>query len=56
MKIARIAVLGVALAAGGGAALMMQGLAAGAGPAPPRAAPTFEVLVAASDLPMGKAI
>jgi pilus assembly protein CpaB len=57
MKFARIAVLGVALAAGGGAALMMQGSPPPApepGPAP--AAPTFEVLVAASDLPMGNSL
>ena len=55
MKFARIAVLGVALAAGGGAALMMQGPPPAPEPAPPPA-PTFEVLVAASDLPMGNSL
>ena len=59
MKIARLAVLGIALAAGGGAALMMRG---GSKPAPaPVAAPapvmpTIEVLVAAIDLPLGQGI
>jgi pilus assembly protein CpaB len=59
MKIARFAVLGIALAAGGGAALMMRG---GSKPAPtPVAAPappmpTVEVLVAAIDLPLGQGI
>jgi pilus assembly protein CpaB len=59
MKVARIAVLGVALAAGGGAALMLRG---GQNPAPvPVAvekahAPTVEVLVAGSDLPMGQSL
>jgi pilus assembly protein CpaB len=56
MKLARIAVLGIALAAGTGAALMMR---SGTKPvetsvatlAP--AAPALEVLVAAADLPLG---
>jgi pilus assembly protein CpaB len=57
MKAARIIVLGVALAAGGGAALMMRG---GSKPAtvaaPPPAPPKTEVLVAATDLPLGQAV
>ena len=57
MKVARIVVLGVALAAGGGAALMMRG---GSKPAPVAAPvpapPKIEVLVAAADLPLGQAV
>jgi pilus assembly protein CpaB len=57
MKVARIIVLGVALAAGGGAALMMRG---GSKPAqvaqPAPALPKVEVLVASADLPLGQAI
>jgi pilus assembly protein CpaB len=57
MKVARILVLGVALAAGGGAALMMRG---GTKPAPVAAPvpapPKIEVLVAATDLPLGQAL
>lgn len=61
MKPARLAVLGVAILAGGGAALMMSG---GETPAPPApqvvaAAPsvrTVEVLVAAVDVPMGQSL
>jgi pilus assembly protein CpaB len=56
MKLARIAVLGVALAAGGGAALMMQGSPPAPEPAAPPPAPAFEVLVAAADLPMGNSL
>jgi pilus assembly protein CpaB len=58
MKVARIVVLGVALAAGGGAALMMRG----DGPKPAQVAaplptpPKIEVLVAASDLPLGQGL
>src|SRR5215212_5147222 len=59
MKVAQLAVLGVALAAGGAAALMMRG-APQPPPAPavvaPPAAPQVEVLVAATDLPMGQAL
>jgi pilus assembly protein CpaB len=55
MKFARIIVLGVALAAGGGAALMLRSKPA---PAPLAQAPvpTSEVLVAAADLPMGQGL
>ena len=60
MKTARIAVLGIALAAGGAAAFLMGG---DAPPSPPpqiiEAAPsikTVEVLVAGSDLPMGQGV
>ncbi len=58
MKVARIVVLGVALAAGGGAALMMRGGGSKPAPvaAPVPAPPKIEVLVAASDLPLGQAI
>src|SRR3954464_15095785 len=59
MKPARLAVLGVALAAGGGAMLMMSG---GDPPAPPAqvvqtpAMNTVDVLVAAADIPMGHSL
>jgi pilus assembly protein CpaB len=58
MKIAQIAVLGIALAAGGGAALMMRG---GSAPKPaptsaPAPAATADVLVAATDLPVGQVL
>jgi pilus assembly protein CpaB len=57
MKIARIAVLGVALAAGGGAALMLRsGPAPAPAAAPAPALPTVEVLVSAGDLPMGQGL
>src|SRR3954464_2274888 len=59
MKVAQFAVLGIALAAGGAAALMMRG-APTPPPAPvvaaPAPAPRIEVLVAAADLPMGQAL
>src|SRR5829696_4757847 len=57
MKVARIAVLGVALAAGGGAALMMGG-----GSPPDRrpaegpAVATTEVLVATADVALGQGV
>ncbi len=59
MKLARIAVLGIALAAGTGAALMLRG-----GTQPARApvtsaaptAPALEVLVASADLPLGHGV
>lgn len=60
MKVARIAVLGIALAAGGAAALLLRG-----GETPPPApvpvaekpqAPKLEVLVAGVDLPMGQSL
>jgi pilus assembly protein CpaB len=58
MKTARLAVLGIALAAGGAAALLMSG--GNPPPPPPKvAAPsiaTVEVLVAAADLPMGQGV
>jgi pilus assembly protein CpaB len=57
MKVARIIVLGVALTAGGAAALMMRG---GSRPAPvaalPPPPPKIEVLVAATDLPLGQSV
>lgn len=57
MKFARIAVLAVALIAGGIAAILVSGDE----PAPPpqivrETAPTAEVLVAASDIPMGSVV
>ena len=59
MKVAQFAVLGIALAAGGAAALMMRG-APTPPPTPivaaPPPAPRVDVLVAASDLPMGQAL
>jgi pilus assembly protein CpaB len=59
MKPARLAVLGIAILAGGAAAFMLGG---GEPPAPPRivevAAPasTVDVLVAAADIPMGQGL
>src|SRR3954447_24922316 len=59
MKPARLAVLGIALAAGVGAMLMMGG---GDPPPPPQvveAAPamrTVDVLVASADIPMGQSL
>ncbi|HEX2134646.1 MAG TPA: Flp pilus assembly protein CpaB [Microvirga sp.] len=59
MKVARIAVLGVAIAAGGAAALLMGG-GSPPGPQPAEsAAPavaTAEILVAAADLGLGEAV
>jgi pilus assembly protein CpaB len=58
MKVAQIAVLGIALAAGSGAALMMSGTPqpspVSAVEAPP--SPRIEVLVASSEVPMGHAL
>ncbi|HEV2557613.1 MAG TPA: Flp pilus assembly protein CpaB [Microvirga sp.] len=58
MKVARIAVLGVAIAAGGAAAIMMGG---GDKPAPQPVAeqpksPRIDILVAGSDLPLGQSV
>jgi pilus assembly protein CpaB len=58
MKVARIAVLGIALAAGATAALMLRGSGA---PRPAPAVeqhkePTLEILVARIDLPMGQSL
>jgi pilus assembly protein CpaB len=57
MKPARLAVLGIALAAGSGAAFLMSGGDPPPTPPPPRVeappAPITEVLVAGADLPMG---
>jgi pilus assembly protein CpaB len=59
MKVAQIAVLGIAVAAGTGAVMMMRGTPQPA-PVPvvqaPPPVPKTEVLVAASDLPMGQAL
>jgi len=60
MKTARLAVLGIALAAGGAAALLISGEDPPAPPPPAAEAappmPTVEVLVAGSDLPMGQGV
>jgi pilus assembly protein CpaB len=60
MKPARLAVLGIALAAGSGAAFLMSGGDPPPPPPAPRAeappAPLTEVLVAATDLPMGQVL
>src|SRR6202021_2759727 len=59
MKAARIVVLGIALAAGGLAAILAGGFGGWAPPPPPPAAPqiaTAEVLVAAKDLGIGTAL
>jgi pilus assembly protein CpaB len=56
MKVARIAVLGVALAAGGGAALMMGGGSPDPLPAAGPALSTADVLVATSDVALGQGI
>src|SRR3712207_1382712 len=59
MKPARLAVLAVAVLAGGAAAFMMRG---GEPPPPPKivevpaTARTVDVLVAASDIPMGQSV
>jgi pilus assembly protein CpaB len=61
MRVARVAVLGVAIVAGGGAAIMVAG---GGQPAPPPtpvavappAMKTVDVLVAAQDLPIGQTL
>lgn len=60
MKPARLAVLAIALVAGGGAAYLMSGEAPAPAPAPVAAAPQptglTDVLVAAAALPMGQTI
>eukprot|EP00918_Siedleckia_nematoides_P098056 GHVU01214712.1.p1 GENE.GHVU01214712.1~~GHVU01214712.1.p1 ORF type:complete len:258 (+),score=44.69 GHVU01214712.1:59-832(+) len=56
MKVARIAVLGIALSAGLGAALMMRGGSPDPAPAPAPAIPKSELLVAASDVAMGQSL
>jgi pilus assembly protein CpaB len=62
MNSARLAVLGIALVAGAGAAYMMSGGEPPPPPAPvavapqPPPLPTVEVLVAAADLPMGQTL
>jgi pilus assembly protein CpaB len=57
MKVARIAVLGVALAAGGGAALMMgRGSPPDRRPAEGPAVATTEVLVATADVALGQGV
>ncbi len=62
MNSARIAVLGIAIVAGAGAAYLMSGgepppaPVALAPPPPPPPIPTVEVLVAAADLPMGQTL
>jgi pilus assembly protein CpaB len=59
MKPARLAVLGVAILSGGAAALMMGGSEPPPPPPPPPVAQTIpmsDVLVAASDLPMGQTL
>jgi pilus assembly protein CpaB len=58
MKVAQIAVLGIALAAGSGAALMMSGAPQPSPVAVVEAPPSarIEVLVASSEVPMGQAL
>lgn len=60
MKPARLAVLGIAIAAGGAAALMMGGKSPPPAPVvvaePPPAVKTADVLVAASDIGMGQGL
>ena len=59
MKPARLAVLGIALVAGIGAVMMMQGEPPPPAPAPVAAAPsipTVDVLIAAAELPMGQTL
>jgi pilus assembly protein CpaB len=60
MRVARIAVLGVAISAGGAAALMVGGGQPGPAPAPAAVAPapvaTVDVLVAAQDLAVGRTL
>ena len=60
MNPARLAVLGIALAAGSGAAFLMSGGDPPAPPPPPKAeappVPMTDVLVAATDMPMGQVL
>ena len=56
MKAARLVVLGIALAAGGIAAYLASGSSEVPPPPPPPAIPTIDVLVAKTDLGIGKTI